>query len=249
MGKKLDIEFIREEFINAGLTPKFEKYCGAYDKLAYECPNHLGIIQYITHNSITKGSGCKLCGFEKMANKNRRNGNDIVKAFIERDLIPLFQPKDYKSGKTLLPYKCKIHNDIIQYIRYDDLIRNHGCAICNESRGEKQIRMCLKQFNIKYITQKKFTDCKNVLTNYKLQFDFYLSDCNLAIEFQGKQHYYPVNFSDDWGVSNQKFEEQLMRDEIKREYCKKNNIDLLEIPYFLYDEIDDVLSNYLNIVS
>ena len=40
--------------------------------------------------------------------------------------------------------------------------------------------------NIKYKRQYKFDNCKN---KYKLRFDFYLPDYNIAIEYDGKQHY------------------------------------------------------------
>ena len=49
------------------------------------------------------------------------------------------------------------------------------------------------------------------------------------IECQGEQHFMPVNFG---GVDDKKLNEQYslnqLRDSIKKEYCKKNNIKLLE---------------------
>lgn len=37
-----------------------------------------------------------------------------------------------------------------------------------------------------------------------------------------------------------------IRDTIKNEYCKNNNINLVRIPYNCIDKIDDILSPYLN---
>lgn len=49
------------------------------------------------------------------------------------------------------------------------------------------------------------------------------------IECQGEQHFMPVNFG---GVDDDKLNKQYLlnqlRDSIKKEYCKKNNIKLLE---------------------
>ena len=36
-----------------------------------------------------------------------------------------------------------------------------------------------------------------------------------------------------------------IRDQIKTEYCKNNNILLLRIPYFELKNIDIIISNYL----
>ena len=44
-----------------------------------------------------------------------------------------------------------------------------------------------------------------------------------------------------------KFARQQEHDRRKREYAKQNNIDLLEIWYWDYDNIEDILSNKLNI--
>lgn len=68
---------------------------------------------------------------------------------------------------------------------------------------------------------------------------FYLTDYNLAIEYQGEQHYRPI----DYFGGKEKFEVQQKRDNIKRDYCKNNNINLLEIPY--YKNVEEELNNFL----
>ena len=62
-----------------------------------------------------------------------------------------------------------------------------------------------------------FEDC---IDKRPLPFDFYLPEYNICIEYQGQQHYYPVEI---FGGKNA-FESQVLRDNIKREYCQKNNI-------------------------
>lgn len=59
--------------------------------------------------------------------------------------------------------------------------------------------------------------------------DFYIEIGNkkLIIEYNGKQHYEPVDFFG--GKSS--FINQLRRDEELRQYCNKNKIYLLEVPY------------------
>lgn len=55
--------------------------------------------------------------------------------------------------------------------------------------------------------------------------DVYLPEANIGIEFQGEQHYRPVDFFG--GEAN--FIEQVRRDERKRKLCKKNGCLLIEV--------------------
>ena len=60
------------------------------------------------------------------------------------------------------------------------------------------------------------------------------------IECQGEQHYYDISFFKD--------ETLKLRDELKKEYCKKNNIHLIEIPYIDYDKINmDYIRRVMNL--
>lgn len=101
---------------------------------------------------------------------------------------------------------------------------NEPCLICNPrnepSAGELEIKNILDSRNIKYERQKKFDDCKN---RNKLPFDFYLPDYNICIEYDGRQHFNErtMYFTEDIEIN----------DNIKTEYCKDNNIELIRIRY------------------
>lgn len=56
---------------------------------------------------------------------------------------------------------------------------------------------------------------------------FYLPQYNTCIEYDGKQHYYPINF---FG-GEERLKKNIQRDEIKTNYCFVNNIRLLRIRY------------------
>ena len=84
----------------------------------------------------------------------------------------------------------------------------------------------LLEYNIKYEAQKKFDGCEGK-SNYQLPFDFYLPDFNTTIECQGQQHYFPIEF---FG-GEKEFENQIKRDNIKREFCKDSGIKEIEIKY------------------
>jgi len=120
--------------------------------------------------------------------------------------------------------------------------RNTGCKKCNNSKGENRIDEILNIKNITHFPQWKFKDCKHI---NELPFDFYLPNYNLCIEYQGRQHYEPV---DIFGGDKQ-YIKQVTHDKIKRDYCIENNIYFLEIPYWDLDNIEQLLMNKINIIT
>lgn len=75
----------------------------------------------------------------------------------------------------------------------------------------------------------------------KLSYDFYVPDCNILIEFNGEQHEHPIEY---FG-GEQRFEIQKEHDKRKKTYAKNNNIELLEIWYYDFDNIEDILKSHL----
>lgn len=118
------------------------------------------------------------------------------------------------------------------------LCNGRRCPKCNESKGEKAIAEYLSNHKIKYLKEYSFDDCSY---KRKLRFDFYLVDFNVCIEFQGKQHFVSVDYM---GGKND-FHMRKIRDNIKRDYCKRNNIELIEIPYNQIHNIDEILNRRL----
>lgn len=76
-----------------------------------------------------------------------------------------------------------------------------------------------------------------------MPFDFYLPNNNICIEYQGKQHYQII----DYFGGEKGFEDRQRNDNIKKEFCKTNNIPLLEIQYGETKEnIERMILNVLN---
>ena len=73
-----------------------------------------------------------------------------------------------------------------------------------------------------------------------LSYDFYLSKYNLLIEYQGIQHFKPI---DIFGGENQ-FKIQQEHDKRKREYIELHRINLLEIKY--NENVNEKLNEYFN---
>ena len=182
-------------------------------KIKIICPIHGEFEQ--KPNDHLNGCGCSLCG-----NKNLNN-----KIFIERALIKHGNKYDYSlvnyvNNKRKVKIICPIHGEFEQKAEHH--LNGAGCPICNESRGEREIKQFLTNRSINFTQQKRFAECRD---KKPLPFDFYLHDYNTCIEFNGRQHYEPIKY---WG-GLENFKKQQKRDKIKKEYCKNNHIKLIII--------------------
>ena len=130
---------------------------------------------------------------------------------------------------------CKKHGEFEQVP--DDHLSGSTCPWCTISKGEEKIRQYLNLIGIEFEYQKRFNKCKDIGV---LPFDFYLSQHNLLIEYDGEQHFFPVPFSKRY---IEDFKHTQRRDKIRNEFAKKNKIGLLRIPYTEFKNIERLLEN------
>jgi len=106
------------------------------------------------------------------------------------------------------------------------------------SSGEYAIKGVLDAMKVNYQREMRFADCKS--TN-SLPFDFYLPQHMAAIEYDGKQHFEPIEY-----FGGQSTLERTQRhDAIKNAYCESNNIRLLRIKYTDFDRIQELIETFL----
>ncbi len=107
------------------------------------------------------------------------------------------------------------------------------------SIGAKALAATLNQFQIDHTTEKIY---KGLISAKRrpLRFDFYLPKYNALIEFDGKLH-----FIDGCGLDGY-FERVQYHDHLKNEFCKKNNIPLLRIPYTEVDNIEKTVAFFIS---
>ena len=146
-------------------------------------------------------------------------------------------------------FKCDICNKTWT-TSLNDIKNGSSCPHCSTSKGERYVAKILDKYNINYEHQYWFDDCRIQLP---LPFDFALFKDNRLIglcEYQGKQHYEPVDFASkgiEW--AEKQFERNKYSDNIKRTYCKNNNIPLLEIPYWEYDNAENIILDFIKEVA
>lgn len=106
------------------------------------------------------------------------------------------------------------------------------------SKGEKRIIDFLESNNIEFETQKSFEDCRGRNNRLPLRFDFYLTEFNVLIEYDGEHHYGPVNKGMKAKYTHDRTK---INDLIKDNYIKMKGIGLLRIPYWEFNQIEDIL--------
>jgi hypothetical protein len=215
------------------------------------CPVHGRFTQ--RPDSHINSIGCQECANE-LRSKNQRSTTDefINMANTVHGFKYNYSKSEYKNNHTKLIITCKKHGDFVQ-TPANHISGRQGCPTCNESQGEKLIQSILEKNNLQYERQKKFVDCFNISISkkgnkrcFKLPFDFYLPTFNTCIEFDGIQHFQPV---DKFG-GEETFNKQKMLDKIKTQYCKINGVNLIRVPYSLKKgDVESFIKKELGITS
>ena len=185
------------------------------------CPIH-GIFEQTPYNHL-KGD-CNSCARDLNGKKKRLTQEKFLERVIEIHNNKYdYSLVEYINSDTIIKILCKKHG-CFEQTADKHLYSKQGCPKCKNSLGEEIIIQILTKNKINYIFQKKFENCKNL---FSLPFDFYLPDYNICIEYDGKQHYKPV---EHFG-GKKEFLKRKKRDRIKTDYCKKMKIKLIRIKY------------------
>jgi len=190
-------------------------------KIRIVCPEHGEFLQQ--SKSHLNGNGCPKCYNQKLSDRlTKDNKYFINKSNIVHNNYYDYSLVNYINSRKKVSIICPKHGKFEQqpYVH----LRGHGCSICQYSKGELIIKNLLLKNNIEFEPQKLFKDCRNILP---LKFDFYLPIYNICIEFDGVQHFEPIDYFGGLRV----LEDTQKRDKIKNEYCLNNNIRLIRIKY------------------
>ena len=208
------------------------KYIDAKTQIDFYCKKH-DVMWSAYPDNILRGCGCYKCLKEKIGEKNRKTHNEYIEELkmVNQNIEVI---GEYIDASTSILHRCKI-DGYTWMARPGNILFGKGCPKCNDSHGEKQIYRWLCDYNFDFISQKIFDDCKD---KRPLPFDFYLPKYNVCIEYDGEQHFRPVELFGGY----EGFNKRVYHDEIKNKYCEYNNIHLLRIPY--YANINEELNNF-----
>lgn len=219
-----------------------EKISGSNSIVTCICPKHGSFNVKIY--ALIEEHGCKKCQYESNSNKHRKAVDELSEIFEQYDGI-LLNKEDYISWNTKnLQVICpECGRTFLTSFGAFKKSKGQRCSVCSrgESKGELQIRKYLESNGITFTQEKTFDNCKD---KNKLRFDFYLPDYNMCIEYDGAQHFIPVSFGGS-SNGNISYLKTLKHDTMKNEYCLRNNIRLLRIPYWDFDNIQKLIAENL----
>lgn len=109
-----------------------------------------------------------------------------------------------------------------------------SCGCSSKSVGENKLKELFLKYHINFDREKSFANCFNPQTKGKLRFDFYLPQQNCCIEYDGYTHF---EANGGWNTE-ENLKNLQFRDNIKNQFCKENNIQLIRIPYWDYNKIN-----------
>lgn len=210
-------------------------YIDVSKKIKIICPEHGSFPQ--KPYSHYQGSKCKYCSIEENADKLKIDFDEFISRARERhgDLYE-YSFVNYKDIFTPVTINCNKHGLFEQNPR--DHYRGSGCPKCLSSKGEKKIRSILKGKRIKFKEQKRFKELEHKMP---LRCDFFLPDHNTVIEYNGIQHYEPIEvFGGIKGLENNQ-----LRDTIKYDYLESKSINLIIVKYDVKD-LESYLLDSLN---
>lgn len=202
-------------------------FTGMLNKVKIICKEH-GIFEQVLSNHINLRQGCIKCANVYSSNKEEF----IIKSVNKHGYLYNYDNVIYKGAKTSVDILCKKHGIFKQSPTKH--LSGNGCPTCKLSKGEHSIMIYLDNKKIDYISQYR-------IKGFNLIFDFYLPDYNLCIEYDGLQHFKPVNYFG--GIKS--FNLQIKNDSLKNKYCLENQIKLLRIKYTDFNNIELILNKYL----
>ena len=193
---------------------------------------------------------CNKCGnIQKETYKNHILGNGCIRCNKKKEFIKkakeIYKNNYNYSNINFINFteKIKIYcNNCNKYFYKKPTIhickRNQGCPYCKNSKGENKIYEILEKMKIFFVKEKRFENCKD---KNSLPFDYYLPNYNLCIEYDGEQHFKSIDVFGGKDV----FKDRIKKDNIKNNFCNENNIKLLRIPYYDFENMENILKNYI----
>ena len=176
---------------------------------------------------------CRTCGTIYI----KKGGN-----FLDKRKISICKKCFTTQPNTLKKEYKGMHNKVLLkhnqcgfcwYITPANLKLGKGCPKCNKkvSKGEQTIIKYLEEHDIKYKTQVPID-----IENHHLFIDFYLPDYDLYIEYNGIQHFKPVDhFGGESRLIKQQYYDSLKKNKLKEK--------LLVISYTDFENIVNILES------
>ena len=216
-----------------------EDYVNGSTKIKLKC-NYCGNVIFKRPNKMISKTheGCYICSGKNWFKDKSYFQNEVNEKYPNQYLII----GDYvKAREPLLVKRLKCGHEY--KVSPDNLLRGRGCPSCRvSSTYTVYTEKIFNKLGIQFEREKTFDGCVSN-EQRKLRFDYYLKDYNCCVEVDGEYHFAPTRYKD--GV--EKYNKLVECDNIKNDFCKTHNIDLLRLPYYEIDDFEELIKNKLHV--
>lgn len=241
-------EFIKKanEIHNNKYDYSKAKLDSSKDLITIICPKHGEFKQEAT--SHLRGHGCPLCAIEKNTERQRFSTEDFIRKAKEvHGNKYIYNKVDYKRARDKVCIVCPKHGDFWQ--EAFSHLQGHGCPKCDAEINVSETKL--------YDFINNNLDCE-VDREYKPSWlngksiDIYVPSLKIGIEYQGIQHFEPVEYFG--GIK--RFIRDCENDRDKYKECKENGVKLYYFSYLknlpkhyiakIYDDENKLLNEIKN---
>ncbi len=220
-----------ESFIEESIKVHGNKY--QYDKVKYiqnkskviiTCPEHGDFT--IKPNSHLLGQGCPKCGIISRANKQRKTTAQFIKeAKLIHGNTYDYSLVEYTGKDNKVKIICPKHG-VFEQSPHNHVSTKQGCPKCLLKHQLSIYKKLQQLFENEIILFE--VGCKIVPWIKKQRFDMYFPKYNIAVEYDGPQHFIEV---EHYKKGKECLELTKKRDRKKSQLCKENNCLLLRLKY------------------
>lgn len=188
---------------------------------------------------LSNKSACPKCGRIKASiNETKSKSNFEIELSKINPFIRIIGK--YTGTHKWVECECRICKRNFKGMPSRLLRRESGCPFCNLSGGELKMLVTLDELKISYERQYTLEGC---VYKQPLRFDAFDTQNNIAFEYNGEQHYSPIDFGYKNYNAHESFELVQIRDQVKKDFCKNNDIPLIIIPYWEKDNMKQYMIN------
>ena len=225
---------------------KKSKYCCEKCKSNYKyrnMKNHVCTCKFCGKEFISYRSDVVYCSKKCASFDSRGSKTNIYKLTDYIAKNPQIQVSGLSSAMGLSSrtiYKILEENGFHSYMEFVGTVKG---VYIEKTRADSSVSSlaCFDLFSKvleeDYILEKKFEGLVNPMTGYSLRIDCYFPKSNIAIEYNGIQHYKYIPF---FHSERNTLEYQQYKDFLKEEYCRENKIELIVFNYKEELTIDNV---------
>lgn len=176
-------------------------------------------------SEIMRGHSCPCCSKIKQG-INRRLSEEEYRKRCEELYGTIYDLSElnYTTIRNNVYPICKRHGKV--EINAYQFLKGNGCLKCKMHSGQNKLSEYLKKNDIKIEDEYNKFEWLKTEKGGRMSLDMYLVEYNIAIEYQGRQHFEPV---DKFG-GEKEFQNTKERDLNKKKACRKHGVELI---YFI----------------